>query len=106
MDVLFFESECPIENIASFRLNMYGASYYVGKLASRFLNSAATLMANPYDALITESEKASEQVLQVRIITNTMCFIWQMLIMKDIIYQIVPTVYLTICSNVTPLFGH
>lgn len=57
MDVLFFESECPIENIASFRLNMYGASYYVGKLASRFLNSAATLMANPYDALITESEK-------------------------------------------------
>lgn len=57
MDVLFFESERPIENIASFRLNMYGASYYVGKLAGRIVNSAASLMANPYDALITESEK-------------------------------------------------
>ena len=56
-DIIFFESGQPIENVASFRLNMYGASYYVGKLAGRIVNSAASLMANPYDGLITESEK-------------------------------------------------
>lgn len=56
-EVLFFESERPIEHVASFRLNMYGASYYIGKLAGRVVPSAASLMANPQDALITESEK-------------------------------------------------
>lgn len=56
-EVLFFESGGAIENVASFRFNMYGASYYVGKLAGKVVHSAASLMANPNDALIIESEK-------------------------------------------------
>ena len=56
-DILFFESDSPIENVGSFRLNMYGASYYIGKLAGSIVPTAATLMANPYDTPITESEE-------------------------------------------------
>ena len=56
-EVLCFESDSPIEHVASFRLNMYGASYYIGKLAGRIVPSAAALLANPFDALISESEE-------------------------------------------------
>lgn len=56
-DLLLFEADGELENMASFRLNMYGAAYYIGKLAGRIVPSAAVLMANPYDPVINEAEQ-------------------------------------------------
>ena len=56
-DLLLLESDGELENMASFRLNMYGAAYYIGKLVSRIIPSAAVLMANPFDPIILEAEQ-------------------------------------------------
>lgn len=42
--------------MASFRINIYGAAYYIGKLVCRFAPSAVVLMANQYDPIIKEAE--------------------------------------------------
>lgn len=56
-DLLLLEADGELENMASFRLNMYGAAYYIGKLAGRMVPSAAVLKANPSDPVINEAEQ-------------------------------------------------
>lgn len=47
--VLLFEADSDIENVATFRLEMYGAAYYIGRLVAHTSSSAALLLANPQD---------------------------------------------------------
>lgn len=47
--VLLFESDGGIEHVATFRLEMYGAAYYIGRLVAHTTSTAALLLANPQD---------------------------------------------------------
>ena len=60
-DILLFEAGSGLEHVQAFRLNMFGASYYVGRLASCIASSAAVVKANPYDANLTDAEEGFRQ---------------------------------------------
>lgn len=47
--VLLFEAAESIENVAAFRLEMYGAAYYLGQLVANTVSSAAILLSNRTD---------------------------------------------------------
>ena len=47
--VMLFETEREVENVRSFRLEMYGAAYCMGRLAAQLSRAAALMPANPED---------------------------------------------------------
>lgn len=60
-DILLFEAGSGLEHVQAFKLNMFGASYYIGRLASFIAPSAAVVKANPYDVNLTDAEEGFRQ---------------------------------------------
>lgn len=47
--ILIFETEEPIDGTVGFKIEGYGAAYYIGQIASQITYGSAVLMANPFD---------------------------------------------------------